>query len=236
MALLEVGGGTGIIAQGQTVYASQESLYVSTNVYIPNDAWERFPNDMVAPSRKPTSRPFTSSISLARVLPSIGRAVRWAISSTSSPVDEFEGFLRVATTMGSPWGGDDSESQVVVLGERNGVLTQVGAVGDMGEGERIYSVRFIGATGYVVTFRQWIRCTCSTCAIRRIRPSRANWKIPRLLGLYLHPLGDGLLLGVGQDADSDGRTLGAKATLFDVSDPANPRVGFVDQGRRLQRR
>jgi uncharacterized secreted protein with C-terminal beta-propeller domain len=40
---------------------------------------------------------------------------------------------------------------------------------------------------------------------------------------YLHPLGDGLLLGVGQDADDEGRVLGAKATLFDVSDPANPR-------------
>ena len=84
-ASLEVGGGTGIIAQGQTVYASQESLYVSTNVYIPN-ARGSVSRTTWWPSRKPTSRPFTSSISPARVLPSIGRAVRSrAISSTSSP-------------------------------------------------------------------------------------------------------------------------------------------------------
>ena len=39
---------------------------------------------------------------------------------------------------------------------------------------------------------------------------------------YLHPVGDGLLLGVGQDATDDGRTLGTQLSLFDVSDPTNP--------------
>jgi hypothetical protein len=137
-------------------------------------------------------------------------------------MDEYEGFLRVATTTGTPWGGDGSESQVVVLAERDGVLTQVGSVGNMGEGERIYSVRFIGETGYVVTFRQ-----VDPLYVLDLRdPERpvisGELKIPGY-SAYLHPLGDGLLLGVGQDADSDGRVLGAKATMFDVSDPANPR-------------
>ncbi|MBU1227740.1 MAG: beta-propeller domain-containing protein, partial [Actinobacteria bacterium] len=40
---------------------------------------------------------------------------------------------------------------------------------------------------------------------------------------YLHPLGDGRLLGIGQDATEEGRTLGAKVSLFDVSDPSDPR-------------
>jgi hypothetical protein len=35
-------------------------------------------------------------------------------------------------------------------------------------------------------------------------------------------VGDGLLLGVGQDATEEGRTLGTQISLFDVSDPANP--------------
>ena len=233
--LLEVGGGTGIIAQGQTVYASQESLYVSTNVYIPNDAWERFPNDMVA--LEETYESAIHKFDIAGEGPAEYRAsgsVEGHLLNQFA-MDEFEGFLRVATTMGSPWGGDDSESQVVVLGERNGVLTQVGAVGDMGEGERIYSVRFIGATGYVVTFRQVDPLYVLDLRDPENPTVSGELKIPGY-SAYLHPLGDGLLLGVGQDADSDGRTLGAKATLFDVSDPANPRVGFVDQGRRLQRR
>jgi uncharacterized secreted protein with C-terminal beta-propeller domain len=39
---------------------------------------------------------------------------------------------------------------------------------------------------------------------------------------YLHPVGDGLLIGVGQDATDDGRTTGTQVSLFDVSDPSDP--------------
>jgi uncharacterized secreted protein with C-terminal beta-propeller domain len=39
---------------------------------------------------------------------------------------------------------------------------------------------------------------------------------------YLHPLGDGRLIGVGQEADLSGRTLGTQVSLFDVSDLAHP--------------
>ena len=63
---------------------------------------------------------------------------------------------------------------------------------------------------------------------------------PRLAGelhipgysAYLHPVGDGLLLGIGQDAGTDGVTRGAQASLFDVSDPANPvRIDRASLGR-----
>ena len=221
-ASLQIGGGTGVIAQGQTVYASQESLYVSTNVYIPDDAWERFPDDMTALEETYETAIHKFDIS------GEGPADYLASGSVEGhllnqfAMDEYQGFLRVATTTGSPWGGDGSESQVVVLGERDGVLTQVGAVGDMGEGERIYSVRFIGDAGYVVTFRQVDPLYVLDLRDPENPTVSGELKIPGY-SAYLHPLGDGLLLGVGQDADSDGRTLGSKATLFDVSDPANPR-------------
>ena len=45
---------------------------------------------------------------------------------------------------------------------------------------------------------------------------------------YLHPLGDGLLLGVGQDASAQGIRQGAQVSLFDVSDLRAP--------KRLQQR
>ena len=46
----------------------------------------------------------------------------------------------------------------------------------------------------------------------------------KLLGYsaYLHPVGDGLLLGVGQDATEQGSRLGTQLSLFDVSDPRRP--------------
>jgi hypothetical protein len=41
---------------------------------------------------------------------------------------------------------------------------------------------------------------------------------------YLHPVGDGMLLGVGQDADRNGNVRGTALSLFDVSNPARPRL------------
>lgn len=219
---LVVGNGTGVVAQGQTVYASTENLYVSTNVWIPTDAWERWGDRMGV--LEETYETAIHKFDISGTGPATYRAsgsIDGHLLNQFS-MDEYEGFLRVATTTGSPWGGDGSVSQVVVLGERNGSLTQVGSVGDMGKGERIYSVRFMGDAGYVVTFRQ-----VDPLYVLDLRdPERpvvsGELKIPGY-SAYLHPLGNGRLLGIGQDADDQGRTRGAKVSMFDVSDPANPR-------------
>jgi hypothetical protein len=189
-ASLQVGNGTGVIAQGQTVYDSTEALYVSTNVYIPDDAWERFPNDMEALEQTYETAIHKFDIS------GEGPAQYEASGSVEGhllnqfAMDEHEGFLRVATTTGTPWGGEDSESQVVVLAERNGELAEVGSVGDMGNGERIYSVRFIGETGYVVTFRQVDPLYVLDLRDPENPSVSGELKIPRY-SAYLHPLGGG---------------------------------------------
>jgi len=56
------------------------------------------------------------------------------------------------------------------------------------------------------------------------RQSRAIKGELELLGYsaYLHPIGDDLLLGIGQDATATGQTTGTQLSLFDVSDPAAP--------------
>jgi hypothetical protein len=40
---------------------------------------------------------------------------------------------------------------------------------------------------------------------------------------YLHPAGENLIIGVGQDATETGRAKGTQVALYDVSDLANPR-------------
>ena len=74
---------------------------------------------------------------------------------------------------------------------------------------------------YVVTFRQ----TDPLYVIDLSDPANpvldGELKIPGY-SAYLHPVGDGLLLGVGQNATDEGRTLGTQLSLFDVSDPTNP--------------
>jgi hypothetical protein len=116
-----------------------------------------------------------------------------------------------------------TSSSVTVLQLRDGKLSQVGQVSGLGRGETIHAVRFAGPVGYVVTFRR----TDPLFALDLSDP--ANPKVAGELALlgysaYLHPLGDGLLLGVGQDAGSDGITRGVLMSLFDVTDPAHPKL------------
>ena len=97
-----------------------------------------------------------------------------------------------------------------------------GSVEGLGKGERIFAVRFMGDAGYVVTFRQ----TDPLYTLDLSDPSaprvRGELKIPGY-SAYLHPVGDGLLLGVGQDADEEtGQVQGLQLSLFDVSDLAKP--------------
>jgi len=218
---LGAGNGTGVIAKGETVYASTSNLYVSTNVWIPSDAGDD--PDVVELSERYETQIHKFDIS------GDGPATYRASGSVSGhllnqfSMDELDGNLRVAVTEGAPWAfRDDAESKIVVLAERDGVLAEIGSVGDMGKGERIYSVRFIGEAAYVVTFRQVDPLYVVDLSDPAAPSVSGELKIPGY-SAYLHPLGDGMILGVGQDADDDGRTLGAKATLFDVSDPSNPR-------------
>ena len=71
-------------------------------------------------------------------------------------LSEHKGVLRVATTSMPPWESarPQRERGAHAAEERGGRLAQVGAVGGLGEGERIFAVRFMGDTGFVVTFRQ----------------------------------------------------------------------------------
>ncbi len=140
-------------------------------------------------------------------------------------MSEHDGFLRVATTEGPAWwdafAARESESRVTVLTERGDVLEPVGEVTGLGRGERIYAVRFLGDVGYVVTFRQ-VDPLYAIDLSDPIRPAVTGEL--KILGYsaYLHPVGEGLLLGIGQDATPEGRTLGTQVSLFDVSDPAHP--------------
>jgi uncharacterized secreted protein with C-terminal beta-propeller domain len=136
-------------------------------------------------------------------------------------LDEHEGNLRAAVTVGGRGGfgwqfglaADDSVSDVYVL---DGDLRQLGAATGMGEGERIYAVRFLGDKGYVVTFRE----TDPLYVLDLRDPSApritGELKIPGYSS-YLHPLAPDRILGVGKEGSQ------VKLSIFDVSDAAAPR-------------
>ncbi|HEX9978477.1 MAG TPA: beta-propeller domain-containing protein [Acidimicrobiia bacterium] len=218
---LDAIAGTGVIAKGETVYASATSLYVATNVWVPGDADQAVLDGL--------GERYTTSIHRFDIS-GTGPASYRASGSVDGhllnqySMDEYDGFLRVATTDGAPWGTTDTtSSHIVVLTERDDELVQAGEVGDMGQGESIYSVRFIGPAAYVVTFRQVDPLYVVDLSDPEAPTVSGELKINGYSS-YLHPLGDGMLLGIGQDANDQGMTKGAKATLFDVSDPSNPRA------------
>ncbi|MGB0113040.1 MAG: beta-propeller domain-containing protein [Ilumatobacteraceae bacterium] len=137
-------------------------------------------------------------------------------------MSEYNGDLRVATTT-DDWGnfGDQSESTVFVLRPNGTDLEQISSISGLGKGEQIYAVRFIEDKGYVVTFRQIDPLYVLDLSDPENPVLEGELKIPGY-SAYLHPVGDGLLLGVGQDATEEGRTTGTQLSLFDISDPSNP--------------
>jgi uncharacterized secreted protein with C-terminal beta-propeller domain len=137
-------------------------------------------------------------------------------------MSEWQGNLRVASTT-SPqwWDTPDSESLVSVLRDNGDELEVIGSVDGLGRGERIYAVRMIADRGYVVTFRQVDPLYVLDLSDPARPTVEGELKIPGY-SAYLHPIADGHLLGVGQDADKDGRVFGLQASLFDVSDPKDP--------------
>ena len=209
-----------LMTDGQTVYASAERLYVATPRWLPEPTASTQP----PPPGGTTIHSFDASAPGVTAYRASGQVPGHLLNQFS--LSEHDGVLRVATTQDPVWWpgetSGESESFVTVLRERGGTLAEIGRVGGLGRGERIYAVRFIGDAGYVVTFRQ-------TDPLYTI--GLANPALPRVLGelkilgysAYLHPVAGDLLIGIGQDADERGMTRGTQVSLFDVSDLNRPR-------------
>ena len=210
-------GTAGVVSNSDLVYASPSSIYLATQ------PWDWF--DATSTRPVPTDQPPTLIHQFA--LGADGSAT-WTASGevpgrllNQFSMGEFEGTLRVASTMDDWSGSGASESMVTVLQPADGELVKIGQVAGLGLTEQIYAVRFMGTQAYVVTFRQTDPLYVIDLSDPTAPRVAGELKIPGY-SAYLHPVGEGLLLGVGQAADLSGRTLGTQLSVFDVSDPANP--------------
>ena len=131
-------------------------------------------------------------------------------------MDEYEGNLRIATTN---W-QRESVNAVYILDED---LNPLGSIENLAPGERIFSTRFMGDYGYVVTFRQ-IDPLFVLDLSNPIKPRvTGELKVPGFSS-YLHPITDKVLLGIGRDVDENtGMQNGIKLSLFDVSNEGKPK-------------
>lgn len=141
-------------------------------------------------------------------------------------MDEWNGYLRVATTRGRV-PDPRVESAVSILAETDaGDLVRVGAVEHLAPGEDIRAVRFDDDRGYVVTFKK----TDPLFVLDLYQPSRpavlGELKIPGF-STYIHRLDPDHLLSIGFDANDHGDFAyfdGVILQLFDVKNPTDPRL------------
>jgi hypothetical protein len=204
-----------IMTRGETVYSSPEALYVATQEWVPGDASDRSASGVSTAIHKfALDSPIQTRYAASGAVPGFMLS-QWALS-------ERDGLLRTAsTTESESFEAGERESFVSVLEQRGGRLETVGRVGGLGRGERIYAVRFIEDVAYVVTFREVDPLYTVDLSDPTSPRLMGELKVPGYSD-YLHPVGDDLLLGIGQDATEQGGRRGALASLFDVSDLATP--------------
>ena len=100
----------------------------------------------------------------------------------------------------------------------------VGQVSGLGQGEQIYSVRFVGNTGYVVTYRQ-VDPLYTIDLSDPTAPKVAGQLDLEGYSSYLHPLGGRAAAGSrARTSRPSNEPSGAMLELFDVSDPAAPKL------------
>lgn len=232
--------GEGVIASGWHVYASRTSLYLAQD-----SRWWWWSDDELR-----YAETHVHQFDLGAGHPTYaasGKVPGWVLSSFS--MSDHDGHLRVATTDATwnawSWGvlpGGEGvvaapaetlvplqtaeapppdANNVFVLDRVATDLVIVGALRGLAPGEQIRAVRFLGDTGYVVTFLQ----TDPLFTIDLSVPTA-----PTVLGelhitgfsTYLHPLAPDHLIGVGREATDTGRVLGLQLQLFDVANLASP--------------
>jgi inhibitor of cysteine peptidase len=150
-------------------------------------------------------------------------------------MDEHNNVLRVATTTtlltqsaaarevaiapDMPWERPiNTENHVFTLDESMAIMDHERGIA---HGERIFSTRFMGDRLYMVTFRDvdpFFTIDLSNPNDIRVL---GELKIPGF-SRYLHPYDENTIIGLGRDGTDEGRILGLKISLFDVSNPSNP--------------
>lgn len=153
-----------------------------------------------------------------------GKAVYEGMIINQFALDQYEDYIRFVTTEG--WGDSVKNRLYIYQHDLNAssqrILTQVSLL-EEGIGkprERIQSARFNQTMLTVVTFE----LTDPLYIIDLTNPEKpvitSEIEVTGY-GTYQHPWGEGVLLVIGYETNSEGRIIGLKVSLFDTSDAFN---------------
>jgi uncharacterized secreted protein with C-terminal beta-propeller domain len=138
---------------------------------------------------------------------------------------EFEGVLRIATTTGGWWSGNNElGTNVYCLEPSDNRLEIIGKIEGIAPGEHLYSARFMGDRGFIVTFVKVDPLFTLDLSDPTDPEVIGELKVPGYSD-YIHPLGENHLLTVGKYAKEQNGTTwyqGVQLSIFDISDFSNP--------------
>lgn len=224
-----------ILGNSQNIYASRENLYVAAPHYFKGE--RTVGRDIVIEETNGTLI-YRFSLNDDEIEYQNQGFVPGNILNQFS-MDEYDDHFRIATTQGNFWsnGQDKSFSNMFVLD--NQTMNIKGKVTEIAPGERIYSVRFMGAKAYMVTFKKVDPLFVFDVSDHTNPKILGKLKIPGYSD-YIHPYDENHIIGFGKDAVEasndmqESRNLdfawyqGMKIALFDVSDVENPKEKFVE--------
>ncbi|MBR2587992.1 MAG: beta-propeller domain-containing protein [Bacilli bacterium] len=202
-----------IFGASNTVYASSKNLYIVQEKYSTNNTTR--------------STIYKFNLDAGKIKLQAEGTVKGYLDDQFS-MDEYEGNLRVATTLNV---GGVTKNQLYVLDEN---LEKIGYIKNMAIDEKIYSVRFIGKVGYIVTFKQIDPLFVIDLSDPQNPQIKGELKIPGY-SAYLHPYDDTHIIGIGYNTETTDygatRNANMKMSMFDVSDLENPKEIFsIDIG------
>jgi uncharacterized secreted protein with C-terminal beta-propeller domain len=231
------------LGSGQNIYASTENLYVAVTGYSYYDI-KPLAADIMPPTDTSKTKIYKFQINEGQLSFAASGEAPGAILNQFS-MDEHEGYFRIATTSGDVWrsGAYTSQNNLYVL---DGSLAVVGEIEGIAPGEKIYSVRFTGDRGYIVTFKTVDPFFVLDLSDPQQPAILGSLKIPGYSD-YLHPYDDNHIIGFGKDTvemsskgwgSGPGETMafymGMKMAIFDVTDVSNPvemfRADIGDRG------
>lgn len=197
------------IVDSKAVVSGAEEFYVSgQTIYISNTDWSQESGEQ--------TQIVSFSYRDGQITAQAAGMVPGYLNDNFS-MDEYENHLRVVSTS---W-DDNNYTDINALYVLDENLKITGKIENLAPDETIRSARFMGDTGYFVTYRQ----TDPLFSVDLSDPGN-----PQILGElkitgfseYLHVYDDNLLLGIGWETDPDtAETIGLKMSMFDISDPGN---------------
>ena len=201
---------------GSDIYASEKNLYIGKNT---------IKYDKLYRETESITQILKFELCNGKIKYKAEAKVKGYINNQFS-MDENNGYFRIATT--SNIEEDKKYTTINNMYVLNENMEEVGKIEGLAKGEEIYSVRYVGNKGYMVTFKQVDPLFVIDLTNPQNPQVLGQLKIPGY-STYLHPYDETHIIGFGYNTEQKETSVitnGLKMAMFDITDVSNPKELF----------